>query len=361
MSKIYVNSAVIDKYRSGMSLNDAIKSVYESEINDRITKNAAFSKISPLQMVMHDAGISKYSSVGDLMNAAYTSGGMDSNEWLFPAWVESTVREAVYEQDIISNLVTTSIGVDSNIVKSATLDLLSDQNKPNLKKARIAEGADLPLAKIVMGERAITLWKHGRAIEMTYEAIRRMRIDLFTKHMNAIISDIAFQNLDLAVDTLVNGDGNANSGATKLGTTATAGTITNKEIIGFLLDYWFKNHYYADTITTSLAVAKQIGAMFFDTQLGAGASASVRFNMPQFNEQSVTVLAANVPQIGGKDAVLLSNRANSLIRYTENGSNIQENQQFARNQTRLLTISENSGYGIGVAGSNMYIEIKSST
>lgn len=356
---ICVNSKVIEKYKSGMSLNDSIAEVHAGEIQDKIKQNAAFEKMTPLQMVMHDAGINKYSTVGDIMDSAmYTSSGMDSNEWLFPAWVESTIREATYDQSIMNYLVTTSQGVDSNIVKSATLNMLSDVNKPNLKKARVAEGADLPLAKIVMGEQAITLWKHGRAIEMTYEAVRRMKIDLFTRHMNAIINDMAFQNLDLAVDVLANGDGNTGSAAEKIGTTATAGSITNDELIGFLMDYWFKNHYNANTIVTSLDIAKQIGAMFFDTNLSSGASAQVRFNMPQFqSNENVTVLAANLPKIGGKESIVLMNRENTLIRYTENGSNIQENQQFARNQTRLLTVSENSGYAIGVAGSNMYIEV----
>lgn len=358
---ICVNSKVIDKYKSGMSLNDSIAEVHAGEIQDKIKQNAAFEKMTPLQMVMHDAGINKYSLVGDIMDSAtYTSGGMDSNEWLFPAWLESTLREATYAQNIIQYLVTSTQGVDSNIVKAATLNLMSDANKPNLKKARVAEGADLPLAKITIGSQAITLWKHGRAIEMTYEAVRRIRIDLFTKHMNAIINDLAFQNLELAADVLVNGDGNDGSAATKLGTTATAGTITNTELIGFLMDYWFKNHYNADTIVTTLDIAKQIGAMFFDKNLMAGASQAVRFNMPQFlGNENVTVLAADLPKISGKVPIVLMNRDLTLNRYVENGSNIQENQQFARSQTKLLTVSENSGYAIGVAGSNMYIEVLS--
>lgn len=359
--KIFVNSAVIDKYKSGVTLNDAISDVFHGIIQDKIKENEAFSKMTPLQMVMHDAGINKYSTVGDIMNSAYTTTGIESNEWLFPAWVESTVREATYEQSILQYLVTTSQGVDSNIVKAATLNMLAGPNgKDAYKKARIAEGSDLPLAKISMGELAITLWKRGRAIEITYEAMRRMRIPLFTRHMNAIVNDIAFQNLDLAVDVLVNGDGNEGSKATKIGTTANVGRIENNEVIGFLLDYWFLNRYAADTITCSIDIAKQIGAMFFDTNLSSGASAKVQFNMPQFNDtQRVTVLAAHMPKINGKDVIMLSNRENTLTRYTENGSNIQENQRFARNQTELLTISENSGYAIGVIGSNQYIEVLS--
>lgn len=355
---ICVNKKVIDKYRSGMSLNDSIIDVYGDEIQDRIKENNAFSKMNPLQMVMHDAGINKYSKVGDIMDMAYTSGGMDSNEWLFPAWVESNIRESIYADNIISYLVNTTISIDQNIVKSAMLDLLSDKNKNAVKMARVAEGADLPVAKITVGEKAISLWKHGRAIEMTYEAVRRMRIDLFTKHMNAIISDVAFQNIELAVDVLVKGDGNDNA-ATKLATTDKADTISAQELINVLTDYWFENHYPADTIIAPKDYFKQINSFFYDNQLSAGASASVKFNTPQLGEQTVTLLGADVPKIGGKDAIILFNRDNTLIRYEENGSNIQENQNFARNQTNLMTVSENSGYAIALSGSNRYIEIKS--
>lgn len=361
MGKIVINNSVIDKYRKGLSLNDAISETFSGEIHDKINENDKFKDMTPFQMVMFDAGINKYSKVGEIMDSAtYTSGGVDSNEWLFPAWVETMVREPVYETSILSYLVNSSTGVDGNIVKSPTLDMLSDQNKPGVKKARVAEGADLPLAKIYMGEKAISLWKHGRAIEMTYEAVRRMRIDLFMRNLRAIIDDISFQNLDLAVDVLVNGDGNDSSAATKIGTTTNAGTITNTEIVGFLMDYWWKNHYRADTITTSLEMYKKIGSMFYDTQLDFGADSRLRFNMPQFmGDQAVNLIAADVPKIGGKDVIMLSNRERTLTRYTENGSNIQENQQFARNQTRLLTVSENSGYAINQVGSNMYIEVKS--
>lgn len=353
-NKICVNNNVINSYRSGMSLNDAISTVFANEIQDKIKENAAFAEMTPLQIVMHDAGINKYSKVGDIMDLAYTSGGTDTNEWLFPAWVESTLRETAYAQNIINYVVDTTIGVDSNVVKAATLNLLSDENKKGVKRARIAEGADLPVAVIKIGEQAVTLWKHGRAIEMTYEAVRRMRIDLFTKHMNAIINDVAFQNLDAAVDVLKNGDGN-NNGAKVIGTTAASGIITPAELSGFMIDYWFDNHFAADTILASKEMFKQINSFFYDNQLSSGASAKLKFNTPQLGgEQTVNLLAID----GAKDEIILSNRANSLVRYVENGSNIQENQSFARNQTRLMTMSENSGYAIGVAGSASIIEVK---
>lgn len=352
---ITVNSKVIDLYMKGKSLNDAIRAVHEGEIQDIVSKNERLKELTPLNLVMRDAGIDKYSTVGELMNTAYTSGGLESNEWLFPAFIETTIREAIYADDILSYLCNTTIGVDSNIVKSATLDLLSDKNKRGVKKMRIAEGADLPTAKISIGEKAINLWKHGRAIEMTYETVRRMRIDLFTKQMGAIVKDITFQNFDAAVDVLVNGDGNANA-ATKIATLGNLDELTGEALASAMIDFWFENHYIADTLTMGKDKFKKLVGMTFDSSLTPGATARLSFNIPQIGAQTVTLLCGDVPQIGSKDVILMSNKDMSLIRYEENGSNIQENQSFARNQTNLLTVSENSGYAINTVGSNRFIE-----
>lgn len=359
MSKLFVTKSVIDKYMSGMTLNEAIQDEYAEQIMERTKDNAILAKMTPLQIVMHDAGITRNSKVEQIMNTAYTSGGMETNEWLFPAWVETTLRETALGQNIISYLCDTTIPVDTNVIKSPMLDLTSAKNKPALKMARVAEGADLPTGKIVIGEKAVSLYKHGRAIEMTYESMRRMRIDLFLRQLNAIINDVTFQNVDDATETLVNGDGNDNA-ATKLGTTGTAGTITAAEIIGFLTDYWFDKHFAADTLIAPKNLFKTIKGFSYDINLQEGASATVRFNTPQLQQGEVTLLTSNVPQISGKDVILVYNRANTLVRYEENGSNIQENQNFARNQTRLLTVSENSGYAINTLGANTYIEIKAS-
>lgn len=357
MSKIVVNRDVADAYRSGKSLNDAIRTVFKEEIENRISEDENLKDLSPLNLVMRDAGISKYSSMQELLDTAtYTSGGIDSNEWLFPAWLETTLREAAYGQDIVSYLCDTTIGVDSNIVKSAMLDLMSDENKPNIKKMRVSEGADLPLAKIKVGDKAISLWKYGRAIEMSYEAMRRMRIDVFTRHMNAIAADMAFQNADSAIDVLQKGDGNGNA-AEKIATVASVDNLNSEAVISFLIDYWMKNHFAADTMTMNTNAFKKLVGMTFNPSLSAGAAARFSFTAPQLGTQNIVLLAANVPQIGSKDVIMLSNRSNSLIRYEENGSNIQENQNFVRNQTSILTLSENSGYAIGTKGSNMFVEI----
>lgn len=359
--KLYANNKVYNAYRSGMSFNEALYSEFSEIIQDRIEKDPKFKDFTPLNMLMYDAGISKYSTLGHIMDATtggtYTSGGIESNDWLFPIWMETYIRESAYAQNILNYICDTTIGIDGNIVKSASLELLSPENKDAVKKARVSEGADLPIAKIKIGEKAISLWKHGRAIETTYEATRRMRIDLFQKHINAIISDIARQGLEDAVDVLVNGDGNKNA-STQIADFSTSGGLTSENLVDAMIDYYDANNYAADTMTMSKEYFKKMVGMTFDPTLANGASARFTFETPQLGVQNVKILMADVPQIKSKNVILLSNKSNSLLRYEENGSNIQESQQFIRNQTNLMTISENSGYAINMKGSNMHIVVK---
>lgn len=363
MSKICLNKDVWDRYYAGDSLNDAITDVFGDEIQERVNNNAKLEKLSPLSMVMMDAGIKRTDKMENLLadtvnNSAYTSGGIDTNQWLFPAFVETTLREAMYDTNYLPYVVSTRVGIDSNTVQSPMLNLLSDENKKGIKKARIAEGADIPTGKIVIGSKAITLWKHGRAIELTYEALRRMRIDLFTRQMRAIAADIAHQEIEAATDVLVNGDGNDGTAASKLITSSTANKITSADIIDALVEYSFKNHFNADTMIMPKSFLKDVAQLTYDTDLAPGASMRVKFNIPQIGDNNVTLIGVPELKIGGKDAIVLENRDLSLIRYEENGSNIQEMDRFIRNQTQLMTLTENSGYAINVAGSNQYIEVK---
>lgn len=362
MEKICITPEVFENYVKGDNLNDAIKNVFGNEIQERVKQNEAFAQMTPMQMVMYDAGLKGKDNLGKMMNpqnAAYTSGGMDTNQWLFPAWVETTLRETMYEKDYLPYIVTSRMGIDGNTVQSPTLNLLSDKNKKAIVKARIAEGADIPTGKIVIGERAITLWKHGRAIELTYEAARRMRIDLFSRQMAAIAGDLAHQNMESAIDVAANGDGNTDSAPVSIGTTASANTITGGDITDALLAYSDANHFDADVIVVPKKYLKMISAMTFDPTLSQGVSLQVKFNIPQIDIQNATIIGSDLAKVGNKDAMLLLNKDLTLIRYEENGSNIQEMENYIRNQMRLMTMTENSGYAISVAGSNMYMEIKS--
>ena len=359
---ICLNKAVFDEYTRGKNLNEAIEVVHGKEIAERRSKDIAIASMKPLNMVMMDAKISKSTGkIGDIMNfsnpSMYTSGmGIDNNQYLFPAWVEYTLRQPIYESSVLKYLVSDTVGVPSRVVQSPTLNLLDKNNVNSIKKSRVAEGADIPTGTITIGGMAISLYKRGRAIKFSYEAAREMAIPLFITQMQAIRDDIVWQNQNAAVDVLVNGDGNGNE-ATKIADFSGSGGITAHNLMSALIDYYFENHYLADVITMNKDAYNQFAEMTYDSNRADGASRKLTFSLPQIGAQTVTVLAADVPQVDGHDILLLSNGRNSLVRYEQNGSTINEMQNFATNQTNIMTFTETSGFAIQTKGSNRYIKL----
>ena len=59
MAKICVNNKVIDHYRSGMSMTDAINAEFGEELNKRIENDGKLKQLTPMNIALMDAGISK--------------------------------------------------------------------------------------------------------------------------------------------------------------------------------------------------------------------------------------------------------------------------------------------------------------
>jgi predicted P-loop ATPase/GTPase len=80
-----------------------------------------------------------------------------------------------------------------------------------------------------------------------------------------------------------------------------------------------------------------------DELLAGGLQTSV--NLPQNLIANVTLLySPDAEKIGGKDALYGLNRESAIEEIFELGSTINEADRFIKNQTELMTISENSGF-----------------
>lgn len=333
-NKIVVTDKVIEKaLASNFSVNEVLAKEYEGEIADRRKSNPAFEKFSPIKMAMFDAGIDGTS----IIKQFNTSG---AGEWLLPAFIDTRLRESVGTSDMLSYVVNSTVGVDGLSVVAASLDLLNDEtNKKNIEKARVSEGADLPLAVIKLGEQAIKMFKRGRAVEATYEALQYMRVDLFSKTIDAIGNDVAKQQFGDAITALIHGDGNNNK-APEI-ETASADVITYDDVIKVMTTFYDKSGL---PITTAIAGEKffsQLFKMLFDVDKANGADYRLTFSTPQFGVQNINLIYdKRVPQSGGKDQVIFLNSDMALVKYVANGSNIREMANNIRNQTRLGTISE---------------------
>ena len=53
--KIFLNRDVMNAYRSGKSMNDAIRQVFDSDIREKVAEDERLKNLSPFDLVMRDA------------------------------------------------------------------------------------------------------------------------------------------------------------------------------------------------------------------------------------------------------------------------------------------------------------------
>lgn len=334
MNKIKVTQNIVaDSMTKGMSINDMLAQVYEGEIADRCKSNEAYKQLKPLEMAMADAGLTK----GSLIKDFYTD---TSNEFLFPAIVDTRIAEITASNPILQYIVSTNQTIDGTSVKGMKLDWTSAENKKALNKRDVSEGADLPIVKITTGDRALNLYKRGVAVQATYESIMYSRLDLFMRTVAAIAAHSANQQTGDAIDVLINGDGNNNAAST----VNTAGTgLTAADIISFAVDFSSENNNLPmDTIVTNPDMAKVLLTMTYNANNENGYRPGATFNFPQYDLKNITVIGDS--RVPAKRVIGL-NRENALTRYVAAGSQINEIASNIRNQTKLSTLSEIVGFG----------------
>lgn len=330
MSKIIITDKIVADTLSGSkSVTEMLEDTYKDELVERRNADKRCENLDAMQFALIDAGISRKSKVKD-----FYEGG---NDWLFPAYVDKRLGETIMKNDILSEICSNVITVDSRSVNGQTIDLGEADNKSNARKKRVVAGADIPLARFKTADVATTLYKRGRAIEATYEDLMYMSVDLFTKALDYIGNDVANQEIEDALDVLK-----------AIGTAKTWNTgetaLTADRLIEFAVEYYEQSGVPLTTIVMPKPAFVAANKMLINANDVSGISAAVRFKMPQGILNDVTILYADVPQISGTDQIIALNKDLSLTKYVANGSQIREIDKNIRNQTQLGTISEISGF-----------------
>lgn len=163
---------------------------------------------------------------------------------LFPEFINRTLRAPLIQANILDELIATYTPVDSGAYRSIYLDIPSPftGDVSYRQMARVAQLAEIPPTTIKTKEHVTDLFKYGRVLKISYEAMRRIQIDLFT----VLLSQIALQSMldkaGTAVDVAINGDGNSNPAInynlTALDTTTTAGNLTYAAWLAFQLSFY---------------------------------------------------------------------------------------------------------------------------
>ncbi len=354
-NKIIITDEIMDDVWSGKGVNDALREKYYGEIQDKINSNAFFKNMSPMQMALYDAGVTKNTRIGDVMNMG-TISTQEAGEWLLPAYIDTRLREVIEKNDILKYLVKSTVNAPTMVTQSAYLDMTDPENAKNAKKSRVAEGADLPLAKLKIGETAISLHKYGRAVQQTYEAAKLMTVDMFTKTLDMIANDVTNQEVEEAARVALEGDGN-NNPADVLITTKAKDIVTAEELADALLDYWYKTGMAATTIVCGKEMYKNMYKMVYDVNQIFGVNSKFAMNTPQLPGATLNLICTKSDlKSGANNVALVLNNEMSLTKHVLNGSMIREYNKNIRNQTNLGTISEITGFSKNLPDGVMMIK-----
>lgn len=175
------------------------------------------------QMLAHDIQTKSNPAKGEWASEVGESFflGTSSSDVLFPEFINRTARQVLLAPDILDELVAIRTPITGNAYKTFYVDLAAAAKQ----KKRVNEGTEIPTTKITGHTHAIELYKEGRAIDMSYEFIRRMRIDMLALLIEGILQQTGTDLADKAITALIDGDGNASTAATNYNLTDLGGVV----------------------------------------------------------------------------------------------------------------------------------------
>lgn len=249
----------------------------------------------------------------------------------------------------LSELVSMTTPIDSDSYRSYYLAY----DAAALRRFRVGESADIPLAKLTGSENNIRLKKYGRGIQASYEDLRRMRVDKLAFFIQWLAVQSEIDKVAAALDVLVNGDGNSNTvptthNLTTLDSNAVAGTLSLKGWLNYKMQ--FENPYTVTTALMQSAVALQLallntGSANIPLVTVPGGQGGLGTGLTPINQFADTVRYGWTNDAPALKVVGFDNRF-ALERVTEIGSEISEMERFITNQTQVMTMTEVEGFAV---------------
>lgn len=247
----------------------------------------------------------------------------------------------------LTELVATTTPIRGEDYRSLYMTYDAEQ----LHMYRVGESAEIPMAELETSPRSIRLHKYGRGLRTTYEQMRRTRVDKLAWWIRWQALQAEVDKVVVALNTMVSGDGNPNTGATvynltTLDSTATPGELSLKAWIAFRMQ--FASPY---TMTTALGEVDEI------MQLIMLNSGTANIPLAGLNLAGIgnTLIPINTTADGIRygwtddapnDQIIGFDRRFALEQVVEIGSEIRETERFITNQTEVMTMTENAAFAV---------------
>jgi len=129
-----------------------------------------------------------------------------SSTVLFPDYVTGQVQAGILAASLLPQItaVTTDIGA------ATYKGLVMAETEADRQLHQIGEGTEIPVTSLSTTEHTVNLHKYGRRLEVTYEALKRQRIDVVAVFLQRMGVQIGLDETDAALGVIINGDGNSN-------------------------------------------------------------------------------------------------------------------------------------------------------
>lgn len=278
----------------------------------------------------------------------------NENKNLFPEFVIRQIRQISNRNDnLVSKLVASTRVIDGDAARQIVLDLsdtpAGQKNRKALKERRIAEGSDIPVATIKLGETAIKIYKYGIGIKATYEVLRRTTVDMFRKQMELVSLQASVDEVGTVIETIIEGDGNTNAAtvykASDLNSDAVEGKIDSTTLLKFLTADKASGIVF-DTVVTDDDVYVDFLTTLMDKNLTNAINPKVQFVFPQTFINNLTVIYSEdlTKTANNKSRIIGLAKDYAIEKVIEAGSIINEVTKVASNQTQVAYMTENAGF-----------------
>lgn len=244
----------------------------------------------------------------------------------------------------LSNIVAMTTPISGDAYRAYYLTVDAAQ----LHMARVSEGAEVPKAKLTGGDRTIRIEKYGRSLEASYEALRRQKLPRIAKHIQLLAAQTEVDKVQVALETIISGDGNANTAATSynLTTLDSATTATNLTLKAWLA---FKLKYASPYSLTTILCQEDTALKVMMLNMG---SANLPLATQTFGgfRQINPGLADNVA-LGWTTAapagkIVGIDTRMALEQVVEIGADIREIERWTTRQVEVLTMTEVNGFAV---------------
>lgn len=287
----------------------------------------------------------KAQGYGVRSNAEYLSADYLPNTIMNPAYTDGVLRQMQIQPAIpLAEVVARTMQIDREDYRSL---YLVEPPADQVRLIRIAEAAELPRVKIATSQRSIRLHKFGRAIEASYELLRRQPIDLIAVHIQRIGIQSQVDQVAAAIDVMVNGDGNSGTSATvynltTLDAAAVAGTLTAKAWLAFRMK-WI-NPYYMTRVLARSDIALQVEMLTFGNNFIPLAAQAQFGGVEPINQSLSSRIRMGITDDAPASKIVGFDSRFGIERVIETGSLINETERWIQRQVEILTMSENEAF-----------------